>query len=152
MEEGFREPVQKGYDWHHVRPGSRGGLSDRSNLIYIPRHTLHDPYHKIFRNLWPHEAALLLFFCWETQNPFLDGGRYNHTTLYHVERAWQILFDGNQDKETAIRTLRRTILPVQSAVARDVFEVFERAHRVRQAPLRFRPDQGQARRNGHTHL
>ena len=106
MEEAEHSPLRRrpGYTGHHLRPSSRGGNHKKENVIEINHKALHRPYHTLFANLWPHEAALLLFFSWTTFVPGSNSARYARDTLGGYGNAWRTLFDDiNTPSEAVVR-------------------------------------------------
>lgn len=86
---------------HHFRPRSRGGNNSLENLIAIPDHEAHVPYHALFTNLRPHEAYLLLYFAWETLSIPLNR---QHHQMNHLDH-WEMLFGKDATPESAMQVL-----------------------------------------------
>lgn len=102
-----------GHSGHHLRPSSRGGNHttinvdiveghDTANVVEIDSKALHRPYHTLFFNLWPHEAAFLLFFSWVTLVPHRNRARYARDAFGGYDRAWETLFGGIEDPLNAV--------------------------------------------------
>jgi hypothetical protein len=94
-----------GYSGHHLRPSSRGGNHTSTNVIEMHDETFHKPYHRLFFNMWPHEAATLIFFAWQTQNPKVGPARYAHESLALYEGAWDVLFKDHSTPEEVCNCL-----------------------------------------------
>jgi|GEM_PF-5817335 len=50
---------QKGYNYHHLKPRSRGGTSIDSNMLFI-KIRRHNAWHRLFGNSTPHQIETML--------------------------------------------------------------------------------------------
>ena len=65
---------QKGYDFHHRLPRSRGGDDSEENLVQVPV-VKHQAYHTLFQNHLPEEIARILNETWISKDWELTARR-----------------------------------------------------------------------------